>query len=242
VARTVRFALITGANKGIGFEIARRLGKQGFLVFIGSRDQEQGEKAAAILQSEGIRALAVQLDVTVQSSVNAAAAFIESNFDRLDVLVNNAGVLLENVPPSELDVEVLKNTYDTNVFGMFRVIKAMLPLLRKSEQGRIVNMSSSLGSLQLNGDLSFDSAGFLMLGYNSSKTAVNAMTVFFANELKGTRIKVNSADPGYCATDLTNHGGLRSAYEGAKAAVYLAALPDDGPTGGFFDENGRLPW
>jgi len=237
-----KIALITGANKGIGLEIARQLGTQGITVLLGVRDENRGREAAEKLQTEHINAHTVQLDVTNQDSIDAAANYIESKFGRLDILVNNAGVAIDNVPPSQLDIEVLRRTYDTNVFGVFAVTKAVLPLLRKSEAGRIVNISSGLGSLAQNSDPDYEYAQVKLLAYNSSKTALNAMTVQFAHELKDTPIKVNCADPGYVATDINNHRGSRTVQQGATAPVRLATLPDDGPTGVFFDENGVVPW
>jgi NAD(P)-dependent dehydrogenase (short-subunit alcohol dehydrogenase family) len=141
-----------------------------------------------------------------------------------------------------LDMDILRRTYDTNVFGVFAVTKAMLPLIRKSEAGRIVNMSSGLGSLTQTSDPQWPFAQVNLLAYNSSKTAVNAITVQFANELRDTPIKVNAADPGYVATDLNQHRGHRTVQQGASAPVRLATLPADGPTGGYFDEDGVVPW
>lgn len=237
-----KIALITGANKGIGLEIARQLGMQGIAVLIGARDENRGREAAQKLQPENIDARPVRLDVTDQSTIDAAAQHIESEFGKLDILVNNAGIGIDNAPPSQLDMEVLRRTYETNVFGVFAVTKAMLPLLKKSEAGRIVNMSSGLGSLTQNSDPNYEYAEFKLLAYNSSKTALNAMTVQFAHELKDTPIKVNSADPGYVATDINAQRGPRSVQQGAIAPVRLATLPADGPTGGYFDENGVVPW
>jgi NAD(P)-dependent dehydrogenase (short-subunit alcohol dehydrogenase family) len=182
------------------------------------------------------------LDVTDQQTITAAARLIETEFGRLDVLVNNAGVALDRVPPSQLEMEVLRRTYETNVFGVFATTKAMLPLLRRSPASRIVNMSSGLGSLTQNSDPRYPFAAVKLLAYNSSKTAVNAMTVLFAAELKDTGIKVNAADPGYVATDMNQHQGTRTVAQGSVAPVRLATLPPDGPTGGYFDENGPVPW
>jgi NAD(P)-dependent dehydrogenase (short-subunit alcohol dehydrogenase family) len=237
-----KIALITGANKGIGLEIARQLGTQGITVLLGVRDENRGREAAEKLQIEGIDAHVVQLNVTDQSTIDAAASSIESEFGKLDILVNNAGIAIDSVPPSQLDIEVLRRTYDTNVFGVFAVTKAMLPLLRKSDAGRIVNMSSGLGSLTQNSDPNYEYAQVKLLAYNSSKTALNAMTIQFAHELKDTPIKVNAADPGYVATDINQHRGIRTVQQGATAPVRLATLSADGPTGGFFDENGVVPW
>lgn len=235
-------ALVTGGNQGIGFEICRQLGQLGITVIVGAREESKGQQAVDKLIAEGVRASAVKLDVTDQTTVDQAREVVASTFGKLDILVNNAGIFLPEGLPSETDVNNLKEVYETNFFGVFRVTKAMIPLLRQSEAGRIVNMSSSLGSLSLNGDPDFELASFLVLGYNSSKTAVNALTVFFANELRDTKIKVNSADPGYCATNMTQYAGNRSPAEGARAAVRLATLPDEETSGGFFDERGRVAW
>lgn len=237
-----KIALITGANKGIGLEIARQLGKQGITVLLGVRDENRGREAAEKLQAEDIDARSVQLDVTDQNTIDAAANYIDSEFGKLDILVNNAGIAIDNAPPSQLDIEVLRRTYDTNVFGVFAITKAMLPLLRKSDAGRIVNMSSGLGSLAQNTDPNYEYAQLKLLAYNSSKTALNAMTIQFAHELRDTPIKVNAADPGYVATDINDYRGTRTVEQGATAPVRLATLPADGPTGGYFDENGIVPW
>jgi NAD(P)-dependent dehydrogenase (short-subunit alcohol dehydrogenase family) len=235
-------ALITGANKGIGFEIARQLGRQGITVLIGARDERRGRDAATGLQAEGINARYIGLDVTSQASIDQAAHQIAHAFGRLDILVNNAGIFIDDAPPSDLDMAVLRRTYETNVFGPVAVTQALLPLLRQSAAGRIVNLSSALGSLTLTSDAGWEFAHLNLLAYNSSKTALNAMTVQFAAELRDTPIKVNAADPGYTATDMNNHQGTRTIEQGAQAAVRLATLPADGPTGGFFDEHGPLPW
>lgn len=240
-----KIALITGANKGIGFEIARQLGTQGIIILAGTRDRIRGNAAVKTLQSAGIEALFVHLDVTDQTTIESAAAFISDTYGKLDILVNNAGISLGegHVPPSELSIEIYRAMYETNVFGVFAVTKAMLPLLRRSAAGRIVNMSSTMGSLSLNSDPnSIYGQMPPLLAYNSSKTAVNAITVFFANELRHTNIKVNAVSPGYVATDLNNHTGFLTPEQGAKIPVTFATLSDDGPTGGFFDENGAISW
>jgi NAD(P)-dependent dehydrogenase (short-subunit alcohol dehydrogenase family) len=238
-----KVALVTGANKGIGLEIARQLASDhGMTVLIGARDEGRGREAAEKLRAAGLDAHVVVLDVTDQKTIDAAADRIAKEFGRLDVLVNNAGIFIDPVPPSQLEMDVLRRTYDTNFFGVFAVTKAMLPLLRKSAAGRIVNMSSGLGSLAQNSDPNYVFAGAKLLAYNSSKTALNAMTVQFASELKDTGIKVNAADPGYTATDMNRNRGTRTVAQGATIAVRLATLPPDGATGGYFDENGPLPW
>lgn len=242
---TKKIALITGANKGIGFEIARQLGAQGITVLVGARDQARGEDAVGKLRSEGVDARAVQIDVTDQATIDGAARSINDTYGRLDILVNNAGISTREwaTPPSELDIAALRKTYETNFFGVFAVTKAMLPLLRRSAAGRIVNMSSEMGSLTLHSDIN-SVFGQLppTLAYNSSKTALNALTVFFAKELRATNVKINSVTPGYCATDLNNHSGPRTPEQGAQIAVNLATIGVDGPNGGFFDENGVVAW
>ncbi len=237
-----RVALITGANKGIGLEIARQLGRQGITVLLGAREKARGQESAEKLRAEGIDARSVPLDVTRQESIDGAARRIEEEFGRLDILVNNAGVFIDDAPPSGLDMDALRRTFETNFFGPVVVTKAMLPLLRQSPAGRIVNMSSGLGSLTQTSDPRWEFSHLNLLAYNSSKTALNAATVQFAQELRDTPIKVNSADPGYTATDMNHYSGTRSVEQGARAAVRLATLPEDGATGGFFDEEGALPW
>ncbi|MBG1258755.1 SDR family oxidoreductase [Nostoc commune] len=239
-----KVALITGANKGIGYEIARQLGSRGATVLLGARDIKRGEEAANKLRLNEIDARSVQLDVTDQKTIDSAGKQIESEFGKLDILVNNAGMISDGdrLPPSQVDIETLRHTYETNVFGVFAVTKAMLPLLKKSTAGRIVNLSSGLGSLTHNSDPNYEFADFKLLAYNSSKTAVNALTVLLAAELKDTPIKINAADPGFTATDLNQYQGHRTVEQGAIAAVRLATLPDDGSSGGFFDEDGVVPW
>ena len=236
-----KIALITGANKGIGKEIARQLGAAGMTALIGARDAERGEAAAAELREGGADARVITVDVTDPDGLAAAAALVERDFGRLDVLVNNAGIALEG-PTGGLTLDLLRRTYETNVFGVYSVTEAFLPLLKKSDAGRIVNMSSGLGSLTDNSDPNWDFAAVKPLAYNSSKAALNMMTVIMAARLKDTPIKINSADPGYVATDLNGHSGPRTVEQGATIAVHLATLPVDGPTGGFFDENGVVAW
>ncbi|MEH1969490.1 SDR family oxidoreductase [Nostoc sp.] len=241
---TGKVALITGANKGIGYEIARQLGSRGATVLIGSRDIGRGEEAANKLRLNQIDAHSVQLDVIDQKTINSAVKQIESEFGKLDILVNNAGIVSDGdrLPPSQVNIETLRHTYETNVFGVFAVTKALLPLLKKSTAGRIVNISSGLASLTQNSDPNYEFANSKLLAYNSSKTAVNAITVLLAAELKDTPIKVNAADPGFTATDINQYQGYRTVEQGAIAAVRLATLPDNASSGGFFDENGVVPW
>jgi NAD(P)-dependent dehydrogenase (short-subunit alcohol dehydrogenase family) len=237
-----RVAVVTGANKGIGLEIARQLAREGATVFLGARDEERGRAAAEKLRAEGLDARPLPLDVTDDASVAAAAAAVARDPGRLDILVNNAGVALDDGPPSRVSLDVLRRTYETNVFGVVRATQAFLPLLRRSAAGRIVNLSSGLGSLAQNSDPSWAFAAVKYLAYNSSKTAVNAITVQFAYELRETPIKVNAADPGYVATDMNAHQGVRSVEQGAATPVRLALLPADGPTGGYWNDDGRVSW
>jgi NAD(P)-dependent dehydrogenase (short-subunit alcohol dehydrogenase family) len=234
---------VTGANKGIGKEISRQLAAKGILVLMGARDRERGEKAAADLRAQGLSVEFTPLDVTSQTSVESAAAEVQRRHGRLDILVNNAGVALDWVPASELTVELFRKTFETNVFGLFGVTKALLPLLKKSRHGRIVNLSSGLGSLTRNADPNTTlGVRDMLLAYCSSKAALNMLTIHFANELKSAGIKVNSANPGYTATDMNQHRGPRTVEQGAATPVRLALLPDDGPTGGVFSDDGPEPW
>ena len=237
-----KVALITGANKGIGLEIARQLGKAGLTVLVGARDAERGAAAAATLQGEGADARFLMLDVTDRNTIAAAAKAIAADFGRLDILVNNAGVALEAAGASEADIEVVRRTFETNFFGAIAVTQALLPLLRQSAAGRIVNVSSGLGSLTEMSNPSNQYYAINPLGYIASKAALNAFTMSLAKDLRETAIKVNSADPGYTATDLNRHSGTQTVSEGARAAVRLALLSEDGPTGGFFEDKGPLPW
>jgi NAD(P)-dependent dehydrogenase (short-subunit alcohol dehydrogenase family) len=235
-------ALISGANKGIGFEIARGLGAKKITVLVGARDEARGQAAAGKLKSEGADARFVKLDVTDSGTIERAAEWIEKEFGRLDILVNNAGVAEFGTKPSDVDLAKVREVYETNFFGPVALIQRMLPLLKKSKHGRIVNVSSSLGSLTLSSDLNSPFADFLALGYNTSKSALNSMTIQFAKELKDTPIKVNAICPGYCATDINGNSGPRSAAQGAVAAIQYATIGDDGPTGGYFNDEGRVPW
>ena len=194
------------------------------------------------LKAEGADARFIQLDVTDPGTIRRAAERIEKEFGRLDILINNAGIAEWGFQPSNVDLAKVREVYETNFFGPVALIQAMLPLLRKSKHGRIVNVSSSLGSLTLSSDLNSPFADFLALGYNTSKSALNSMTIQFAKELKDTPIKVNAICPGYCATDINGNSGPRSAAQGAVAAIQYATIGEDGPTGGYFNEDGRIPW
>jgi NAD(P)-dependent dehydrogenase (short-subunit alcohol dehydrogenase family) len=240
---TDSIALVTGANKGIGREISRQLAGKGVRVLLGARDRARGQKAAAEVSGPDLPVEFVLLDVTSQSSVDEAVREVERRHGRLDILVNNAGIALDWFPPSELTTETLEQTFAANVFGVFRVTKAFLPLLKKSPHGRIVNVSSALGSLSRQADPNSTlAARNQLLAYSASKAALNMITIQFANELKSFGIKVNSANPGFTATDMNQHRGPRTVEQGAATPVRLALLPDDGPTAGVFSDAGQDPW
>jgi NAD(P)-dependent dehydrogenase (short-subunit alcohol dehydrogenase family) len=235
-------ALVTGANKGIGYEIAAGLGALGWSVGVGARDAGRRDAAVEKLRAGGADAFGVPLDVTDDESVAAAAALVEERAGRLDVLVNNAGVTgAMPQEPTRVDPATVRTAVETNVIGVIRVTNAMLPLLRRSASPRIVNMSSSVGSLTRQTDPSVD-VGPISAAYSASKTFLNAVTIQYARELSGTNILINAACPGYTATDLNGFRGVRTPEQGAAIAIHLATLPDDGPTGGFFEDDGRVPW
>ena len=235
-------ALVTGANKGIGYEIAAGLGALGWSIGVGARDGERMAEAVAKLRAAGTDAFAVPLDVTDDASVDAAARLIEERTGRLDVLVNNAGIA-GGWPeaPSTLDPATVRRLVETNVIGVIRVTNAMLPLLRRSAHPRIVNQSSHVGSLTLQTTPEVDLGG-ISGGYAPTKTYLNAVTIQYAKELSGTGILINNACPGYVATDLNGFSGTQTPEQGAAIAIHLATLPDGGPTGQLFDDNGVVPW
>ncbi|BCJ27551.1 SDR family oxidoreductase [Actinocatenispora sera] len=235
-------ALITGANKGIGYEIAAGLGALGWRVGVGARDDRRREEAVAKLRAAGADAFGVPLDVTDDASVAAAAELIEAEAGGLDVLVNNAAIT-GGMPqtPTTVAAETIRAVVETNVIGVVRVTNAMLPMLRRSASPRIVNMSSSVGSLTLQ-NTPGASVGPISGAYAVSKTFLNAMTTQYVKELADTNILINSACPGFTATDLNGFRGVRTPEQGAQIAIRLATLPDDGPNGSFFDDNGVVPW
>lgn len=245
-------ALITGANKGIGLQIAKSLAAHGFTVLVGSRNLESGEKAARAIEGDG---RAIQLDVTNQTSIDTAADRVRRELGRLDVLVNNAGIahagkqerplaeIVKTGRASVASLDEVRAVFETNVFGVIAVTQAMLPLLREAPVGRIVNVSSGRASLTLASDPS-ESRRREMFGvtYASSKAALNAVTVAFALDLEASGIKVNAAAPGFTVTAMNNFEGRRTVEEASREPVRLALLGPDGPTGTFSDENGPIPW
>ncbi|HTH96844.1 MAG TPA: SDR family oxidoreductase [Stellaceae bacterium] len=238
-----RVALVTGANKGIGREIARRLLQQDYTVWVGCRDRRRGEAAIFGLNGVGKYARLLQIDVTDDDSVKAAAETLGQESGRLDVLVNNAGIATSyGQPPSLEPVELMKTIYETNVFGAVRVTQIFLPLLKASLTPRIVMMSSGLGSLANGLDPAHEVFERNLMAYSSSKTALNAITVAFAKELGPMGFKVNAADPGHTATDLNRNAGPRTVEQAAEVAIRLATLGDDGPNAGYFNDQGALPW
>jgi NAD(P)-dependent dehydrogenase (short-subunit alcohol dehydrogenase family) len=235
-------ALVTGANKGIGYEIAAGLGALGWSVGVGARDTERREAAVAKLRAGGADAFGVPLDVTDDASVASAALLVGERAGRLDVLVNNAGVTGGRPQePTLVDLATVRAALETNVIGVIRVTNAMLPLLRQSASPRIVNMSSSVGSLARQSTPGAQT-GPISAAYAPSKSALNALTIQYAKELAGTGILINAGCPGYTATDLNGFRGVRTPEQGAAIAIRLATLPDDGPAGGFFEDAGVVPW
>lgn len=246
-----RIALVTGANTGIGFQIARDLTAKGIMVLIGSRNLEAGKKAAS---ETGDAAQAIQLDVTSKTSIAAAAARIEKEFGHLDILVNNAGISRVGTPEGSLEeimrkdkmstasMDDIRIIYETNVFGVIAVTQAMLPLLRKSQSARIVNVSSGVGSLTRTMAPGSERLRAIFGIYSASKTALNAVTLGFAIDLQNEGIKVNAACPGFTKTALNNFTGTQKVEEGAREAVRLALIDDNGPTGSYSGNEGPMPW
>lgn len=232
---TTKIALITGANKGIGFETARQLTALDMTVLVGARDEARGREAERLLREGGADAHFVLLDVTDEESIRRAAVWIETEYGRLDILVNNAGtasLARRRTLPSETSIEDMRAVYEINVFGVVAVTNAMLPLLRRATAARIVNVSSEVGSISSQTGTTSPLGQMPASGqYPSSKTAVNMLTAMYAKELRDTPTKVNAANPGFTATDFNGHRGVRSAAQGAEPSVYLATLPDDGPSG-----------
>lgn len=227
-------AIVTGANRGIGLEVTRQLAQQGVTVILAARDFEKGKAAAETLSSEVLQVIPQKLDVTDQASIDQLAAHLKSDFGRLDILVNNAGILYDTwQSASNADLDTVQEAIKTNTVGPWRMCQAFLPLIRQSQHGRIVNVSSEAGSLA--------SMGAGTPAYSTSKAALNAFTRLLAAELKESKILVNAVCPGWVATDMGGTGG-RPVEDGAAGIVWAATLPADGPTGGFFRDGKPLPW
>ena len=230
-------ALVTGANRGIGYEVVRQLAVNGVRIVLGARDVAKGKEAAEALAKKNLDVFPVELDVTNQSTVNKVADLVRSEFDRLDILVNNAGILIDETDrPSETDLSVVGTTLETNLLGPWRLCQAFLPMMKKQNYGRIVNISSGAGSLADMADSLYAPA------YSVSKTGLNALTIMLASELRGSNILVNAVCPGWVRTDMGGAGAPRSVEEGADTAVWLATLPDGGPSGVFFRDRARIEW
>lgn len=244
-------AFITGANRGLGLETARELGKQGINVVLGSRDPKKGAAAATKLRDEGINAESLSFDVTKPQDHQKAYDYFAKKYGRLDILVNNAGVLKESPisatgsgpnPVSTVSPEILRETFETNFFAPVALTRKLLPLIRMAPTGRIVNVSSILGSLTLHSDPNSPIYPFKTFAYDASKAALNAFTVHLAYELRDDKIKVNSAHPGWVKTEMGGPDAQMEPSEGGKTSAQLATLAEDGPTGGFFHLGQRLPW
>jgi len=231
-----RIAVVTGANKGIGFEICRQLAQQGVNVVLTARDRGRGEKAAAVLQREGLNAIFHALDVIDPKQIQALAEYMQRVHGRCDILVNNAGIMIDKRGAGVLEVrvETLRTTLETNFYGPLQISQALVPLMRRHRYGRIVNLSSGLGQLEGMGDGT--------PAYRASKAALNALTLMFAAATKDSGILVNSMCPGWVRTDMGGASAARSVEDGAQTAVWLAMLADDGPTGGFFRDRRPIAW
>jgi NAD(P)-dependent dehydrogenase (short-subunit alcohol dehydrogenase family) len=245
MAQDKKVALITGANRGIGIETAKQLGEKGITVVVTARKLKAAEETAAELKAQGIDAYGIQLDVTSAADRAAAAKYLEEKFGKLDILINNAGINsatgFANIT-SQVTDEELQRIFTTNLFAVVSVTRELLPLLKKSDAGRIVNLSSILGSLTLHADPTSPIADFKSFAYDGSKSALNAYTIHLAHELKGTAIKVNSAHPGWVKTEMGTDAAPMEIPDGAKTSVALALLGADGPSGRFIHLGSELPW
>jgi NAD(P)-dependent dehydrogenase (short-subunit alcohol dehydrogenase family) len=245
MANVKKIALITGANRGLGFEMARQLGKAGVTVLLAARNPRKGEAAAEKLRGEGLDAQFLKLDVTDKADHTAASTFLEEKFGRLNILINNAGISADGMGGGKVSTtteEAVRRTFETNFFAPVALTRVLLPLLMRSAAGRIVNMSSILGSQTLHADAKSPIYDFKSLSYDASKAALNSFTIHLAYELKDTKIKVNSAHPGWVKTDMGTDAAPLEIPEGARTGVELALLGEDGPTGGFFHLGKPIPW
>jgi NAD(P)-dependent dehydrogenase (short-subunit alcohol dehydrogenase family) len=232
---TDRVALVTGANRGIGLEVTRQLALRGFTAILGARDAPKGERAASSLEQDGLKVIPVPLDVTDGQTIEAAKRLVEERFGKLDVLVNNAAALYDEWQRAEnANLDTVREAFETNTLGAWRMCQAFIPLLRKSKHARIVNVSSESGSLAVMGGGT--------PAYSVSKAALNALTRMLADELRSDRILVNSVCPGWVATEMGGPSAPRTVEEGAASVIWAAMLPGDGPTGGFFRDGEPLAW
>ena len=241
-----KVAFITGGNRGIGFETAKHLGELGIEIVIGVRDLNKGVDAVGELEALGITARAIHYDANQPDATDSVYAYFDKHFGKLDILVNNAGVAIEQLMggnnSSSLPGDVLQQTFQTNLFSVVTLTQKLLPLVKKAPAGRIVNLSSILGSLTLHSMENSPIAPAKAFAYNASKTALNAYTIHLADELRGTNIKVNSAHPGWVKTELGGPHAPMEIADSYKTSVYLATLDSSGPSGGFFHEREALPW
>ena len=239
-------AFITGANRGIGYETAKRLGELGITVILGVRDLKKGQAAAAQLQSLGIQSEAIAFDAVNTESALKVYEYLEQHFGKLDILVNNAGICDEPLfgtnTSSTVSLKVLQDTFHTNLFSVVVLTQTLLPLIKKSPAGRIVNLSSILASQTLHSMQNSPIDPAKAFAYNASKSALNAYTIHLARELRDTAIKVNSAHPGWVKTELGGESAPMEIADSYKTSVHLATLNEDGPSGGFFHEQDALPW
>ncbi len=245
MATETKVAFITGGNRGLGLETARQLGKLGITVVIGSRDLEKGKAAAENLKREGAKVEAIRFDITKPADYQEAYKYFEQHYGKLDILINNAGVSREDMTQgnqtSSTSSNILRETFDTNFFGTVELTQVLLPLIKKAPEGRIVNLSSILGSLTLHADPK-NPLGAKVFAYDASKAALNSFTIHLADELRDTKIKVNSAHPGWVKTEMGTAAAPMELPEGAKTTVRLATLPANGPSGGYFHMEQTLPW
>ncbi|QWT19497.1 SDR family oxidoreductase [Bacillus sp. NP157] len=239
-----KVALVTGATRGIGLETVRQLAATGIKTLLAGRDAARTKEAAKKLQDEGLPVEPIVLDVTDPASIAAAAKTVADTYGRLDILVNNAGILVDALDkkPSEQSIETWRTTFDTNLFAVVEVTQAFLPLIKASPAGRIVNVSSQLGSIAMHLDPSSSIYGFKIPAYNVSKTAVNAWTIHLAYELRDTPVKVNAIHPGYVQTEMNGGHGEIDVPTGAKSSVQMALLDANGPSGTFTYLGKTLPW
>ncbi|HRE58759.1 MAG TPA: SDR family oxidoreductase [Candidatus Kapabacteria bacterium] len=242
-----KIALVTGANKGIGYTTVKMLAEQGMTVLLGSRDEQRGQQAAQQLAQQGLDVHYLHLDMEDSSSFTSAYSYIADTYGKLDILINNAGVQIESDTwqtntTESIPMEILRKTFDINFFGMVELTQKLLPLIRKSEAGRIVNLTSILGSLEFHATPGSNTYNTKTFAYNTSKTAVNSFTIHLAHLLKDTNIRVNAAHPGWVQTDMGGKGAHLTPEQGASTSIMLALIDDDGHHGSYLHNDSILPW